>query len=126
MSGDRRDASSAAGNGKVNGNGFVAAGESGKQASATVLASVTPSQRLRLYPNKDHKPETYQDLQLDFTPSVFSSLERYLPPSVLGLSRDDEAKFMREILLKYLPHAERVRVCSTSFFPSQMRPVKGD
>ncbi|WCJ21896.1 2-oxoglutarate (2OG) and Fe(II)-dependent oxygenase superfamily protein [Euphorbia peplus] len=97
---------------KGNGNGVVAAEEFGKQQDigAPILGSVTPNQRLRLNPNKDHKPETYEDLQLDFTPSVFSSLERYLPPSMLGVTRDDKLKFMRDILLKYLPHGERTRV----------------
>ncbi|KAJ9173990.1 hypothetical protein P3X46_017069 [Hevea brasiliensis] len=105
MSGDRRDVPTVAGDG----NGMVAAGNSGKPATPAVV-SVTPSQRLRLNPNKDHKPESYEDLQLDFSPSVFSSLERYLPPSMLGMSRDDKMKFMREILLKYLPHGEGTRV----------------
>ncbi|KAG8661573.1 hypothetical protein MANES_01G016000v8 [Manihot esculenta] len=104
MSGDRRDVPPVAGDG----NGTVAAANSGKQA--TPVVSVTPSQRLRLNPNKDHKPESYEDLQLDFSPSVFSSLEQYLPPSMLSVSRDDKMKFMREILLKYLPHGEGTRV----------------
>lgn len=79
--------------------------------SMTVSQMVASSQRLRLNPNKDHKPESYEDLQLDFSPSIFSSLERYLPPSMLGVPRDDKVKFMREILLKYLPNGERNRVC---------------
>ena len=68
------------------------------------------SQRLRLNPNKEHKPDSYDDMQLDFSPSIFSSLERYLPPNMLGMPRYDKVKFMREILLKYLPHGERNRV----------------
>uniref|UniRef100_A0A2P2JVM5 Putative PKHD-type hydroxylase At1g22950 isoform X2 n=1 Tax=Rhizophora mucronata TaxID=61149 RepID=A0A2P2JVM5_RHIMU len=87
------------------GNRVLESGESGKP-----FASVVPSQRLRLSPNKDHKPESYEDLQLDFSPSVFSSLERYLPPSMLCASRGDKVRFMREILLKYLPHGDRTRV----------------
>lgn len=73
------------------------------------------SQRLRLNPNKEHKPESYDDMQLDFSPSIFSSLERYLPPNMLGMPRYDKVKFMREILLKYLPHGERNRVSFLSF-----------
>ncbi|XP_052723146.1 2-oxoglutarate and iron-dependent oxygenase domain-containing protein ICU11 isoform X4 [Vigna angularis] len=84
---DRRDMSG------VGGNGMVAAA----------------SLRLRLNPNKEHKPDGYEDLQLDFSPNIFSSLERYLPPSMLNVPRDDKAKFMREILLKYLPLGERSR-----------------
>lgn len=74
--------------------------------------TTTPSsQRLRLNPNKEHKPDGYEDLELDFSPSIFSSLEMYLPPNMLAVPRDDKAKFMHEILLKYLPLAERTRVC---------------
>lgn len=92
---DRRDAPSS-----VGGNGTMS-------AALTTAANM----RLRLNPNKDHKPDGYEDLQLDFSPSIFSSLERYLPPSMLNVPRDDKAKFMREILLKYLPLGERNRVC---------------
>ncbi|KAG5229872.1 PKHD-type hydroxylase [Salix suchowensis] len=54
-------------------------------------------------------PESYEDLQLDFCPSIFSSLEKYLPPNMLHDSREEKVKFMRDILLKYLPHGERTR-----------------
>jgi hypothetical protein len=83
---------------------------------ATVAQVVAASQRLRLNPNKDHKPETYEDLQLDFSPSIFSSLEPYLPPIMLGVPRDDKVKFMREILHKYLPIGERNRVSFSEKF----------
>lgn len=86
------------------GNGL---GNSNDSAAAFVTMA---SQRLRLNPNKEHKPESYDDMQLDFSPSIFSSLERYLPPNMLGMPRHDKVKFMREILLKYLPHGERNRV----------------
>ncbi|XP_062117007.1 2-oxoglutarate and iron-dependent oxygenase domain-containing protein CP2 [Humulus lupulus] len=83
----------------------------GANGVVSVAASAAASnQRLRLNPSKEHKPESYEDLQLDFTPSIFSSLERYLPPNLLTVPRDDKVKFMREILLKYLPHGERNRV----------------
>ncbi|KAH9763719.1 2-oxoglutarate and iron-dependent oxygenase domain-containing protein CP2 [Citrus sinensis] len=49
-------------------------------------------------------------MQLDFSPSIFSSLERYLPPPMLGVNREEKVKFMREILMKYLPQGERTRV----------------
>ncbi len=103
--GERRDGPSPVSGG---GNGVVAS-DSSRLAMVQVVA---PSQRLRLNPNKDHKPDSYDDLQLDFSSSIFSSLERYLPPSMLSLPRDDKVKFMRDILLKYLPHGERNRVCS--------------
>lgn len=79
---------------------------------------LTTRQRLRLIPNKEHKPDGYEDLQLDFSPSIFSSLERYLPPNMLAVARDDKAKFMRDILLKYLPTGERNKVCFHCLFIS--------
>ena len=97
---DRRDAPSS---GSAGGNGAVAA------AAASL--------RLRLNPNKEHKPDGYEDMQLDFSPNIFSSLERYLPPSMLNVLRDEKANFMREILLKYLPLGERNRVCFLIFSP---------
>jgi len=90
---DRRNTSSTAENGTV------------------PAAAAAASLRLRLNPNKEHKPDGYEDLQLDFNPNIFSSLERYLPPSMLKVPRNDKAQFMREILLKYLPLGERSRVC---------------
>ncbi|CAI0374937.1 unnamed protein product [Linum tenue] len=68
------------------------------------------SSRLRLSPNSEHKPEAYDDLQLEFSPLLFSSLERYLPPAMLNLSRDAKIQFMRDILVRYFPEAERTRV----------------
>lgn len=108
-SGDRRETPPGAGDVK---NG-VASEDSSQRQSQLVTVVVAPSQnqRLRLNPSKDHKPESYEDLQLDFSPSIFSSLERYLPPTMLAVNRDEKVKFMREILLKYLPHGERTRVC---------------
>ncbi|KAH7549368.1 hypothetical protein JRO89_XS13G0020800 [Xanthoceras sorbifolium] len=107
-SGDRRDDPPAAGDVK---NGIASGDVIQKQQPPAAAAPPPPSQsqRLRLNPNKDHKPESYQDLQLDYSPSIFSSLERYLPPSMLGVNRDEKVKFMREILFKYLPNGERTR-----------------
>ncbi|KAF4391697.1 2-oxoglutarate and iron-dependent oxygenase domain-containing protein CP2 isoform X2 [Cannabis sativa] len=82
----------------------------GANGVVSVAAAAASNQRLRLNPSKEHKPESYEGLQLDFTPSIFSSLERFLPPNLLTVPRDDKVKFMREILLKYLPHGERNRV----------------
>ncbi|KAG2667540.1 hypothetical protein I3760_15G120500 [Carya illinoinensis] len=104
LPGDRREGPSPVSGG---GNEVLPADSS---RSMTVAQMVASSQRLRLNPNKDHKPDSYEDLQVDFSPSIFSSLERYLPPSMLGVPRDDKVKFMREILVKYLPHGERNRV----------------
>jgi hypothetical protein len=78
--------------------------------NGTVSIAANSRLKLRVNPNKDHKPEGYDDLDLDFSPSIFSSLERHLPTNLLVIPRDDKAKFMREILLKYLPSGERHRV----------------
>lgn len=109
-SGDRGEAAPAAGEVK---NGVVSGDLSQRQIQlepASGVVAPSQNQRLRLNPSKDHKPESYDDLQLDFSPSIFSSLERYLPPSMLGVNRDEKVKFMREILMKYLPQGERTRV----------------
>ncbi|RDX62408.1 putative PKHD-type hydroxylase, partial [Mucuna pruriens] len=65
--------------------------------------------RLMQNPHKNHKPETYDDLKLDFSPKIFSSLESYLPTVVLTTSRDDKVKYMHNILLDYLPPGTRYR-----------------
>ncbi|XP_074579376.1 2-oxoglutarate and iron-dependent oxygenase domain-containing protein CP2-like [Curcuma longa] len=66
--------------------------------------------RLRLNPNTEHKPEPYDDVQSEFDPAIFSSLERHLPPSMLEVPRDGKVQFMKEILARYLPEGERIRV----------------
>ncbi|XP_010549099.1 PREDICTED: uncharacterized PKHD-type hydroxylase At1g22950 [Tarenaya hassleriana] len=111
MSGDRREGSQEMvgdSNGAVVGGG---APLHPPAAPSPVVAAVTvvPSQRLRLNPNKEHRPDSYEDLQLDFSSCIYSSLEKYLPPGMLGSKRDDKVKFMTDILLKYLPHGERSR-----------------
>ncbi|KAK6267475.1 hypothetical protein QUC31_011635 [Theobroma cacao] len=75
-----------------------------------VLPSMATAHRLRLNPNTEHKPETYEGLQLEFSPLLFSSLERYLPPPMLSLSRDSKLNYMRDIILRYSPEGERTRV----------------
>ncbi|XP_031248808.1 uncharacterized PKHD-type hydroxylase At1g22950-like [Pistacia vera] len=66
--------------------------------------------RLRLNPSSDHNPDSYDDLPLEFSPHLFSSLERYLPPTMLSMSRDFKLQYMRDILLRYSPDGERTRV----------------
>lgn len=66
--------------------------------------------RLRLQPKEDHKSESYEDLQLEFSPLLFSMLERHLPPSMLNVARDLKLQYMRDILLRYAPEGERNRV----------------
>lgn len=106
-SGDRREDTPATVEVK---NGILSGDLAQKQPAVMVMAPPSQNQRLRLNPNKDHKPDNYDDMQLDYSPSIFSSLERYLPPSMLAVNKEEKAKFMKEILLKYLPNGERTRV----------------
>ncbi|XP_061374570.1 2-oxoglutarate and iron-dependent oxygenase domain-containing protein CP2-like [Gastrolobium bilobum] len=102
--GRRKEASPATGN-AVHGSGNdVVAGDSGNGRTES-------SQRVRLMlnPKKDHEPEAYEDLKLDFCSSFFSSLERHLPTKMLNASRDEKVKYMNEILLDYLPPGVRNR-----------------
>ncbi|XP_031101246.1 uncharacterized PKHD-type hydroxylase At1g22950 isoform X1 [Ipomoea triloba] len=94
-----RDKATAAGNG----NG------SGSNGNGVVVQTHT-AHRLRLNPSMDHKSDNYDDLQLDFSPLLYSSLERYLPPTILNSNRDSKVQYMREILLRYSPEGERTRV----------------
>ncbi|XP_058184682.1 2-oxoglutarate and iron-dependent oxygenase domain-containing protein CP2-like isoform X2 [Rhododendron vialii] len=97
----RKDTHSATLTGAGNGNG--------NGALTTAIPSYS-THRLRLNPNTDHKPDSYEDLQLEFSPLLFSSLERYLPPTLLNVSRESKVQYMREILLRYSPEGERTRV----------------
>lgn len=91
-----------------NGNG------NGVAAPAAAARPMYGDRRLRLNPNKEHKPERYDDLQSEFDPVIFSSLERHLPPSMLEVPREAKAQFMKEILARYLPEGERTRVSPRS------------
>ncbi|KAJ4916447.1 putative PKHD-type hydroxylase [Raphanus sativus] len=66
--------------------------------------------KLRRTPNEEHEPENYEDLPLDFSPALFSSLERYLPEKVLNSTRIEKARFMSELLQSYSPDSERNRI----------------
>ncbi|WCJ33259.1 2-oxoglutarate (2OG) and Fe(II)-dependent oxygenase superfamily protein [Euphorbia peplus] len=68
------------------------------------------SRRLMLNPSENHNPDCYDDLQSDFSPLLFSSLERYLPSNLLTLSRDSKIHFIKDILLRYSPHGEHARI----------------
>ncbi|XP_022724129.1 uncharacterized PKHD-type hydroxylase At1g22950-like isoform X2 [Durio zibethinus] len=75
-----------------------------------VMPGMATMHRLRLNPNTEHKPESYEGLQLEFSPFLFSSLERYLPSPMLSFSRDSKLYYMRDIVLRYSPEGERSRV----------------
>jgi len=70
--------------------------------------------KLCVSPKRDHKSENYEDLQLEFNPHVFGSLEQYLPPHLLNLSREVKLRYMRNILLRYFPENDRNRVSVTA------------
>ncbi|GKD79707.1 hypothetical protein Tco_1342328 [Tanacetum coccineum] len=72
----------------------------------TGLAPSNANYRLRLNPNQDHRADNYEDLGMEFTPLLFSSLERYLPPNLLNVSRDVKYKYMRDILRRYSTDGE--------------------
>uniref|UniRef100_A0A2N9ID13 Uncharacterized protein n=1 Tax=Fagus sylvatica TaxID=28930 RepID=A0A2N9ID13_FAGSY len=87
------------GNANANGNGNGVVAEDNKL-------------RLRVRANENHKAESYEDLQLqlEFSPLLFSSLEQYLPFNMLHVSRELKLQYMRHILLRYSPEGERARV----------------
>lgn len=113
MSSDRRESqqetTTVDGNGAIGGNSHPVAHTTMKATATTVSC-----QRLRLNPNNEHRPDSYEDLQLDFPNSIYSSLEKYLPPNMLVSRREEKVKFMTDIMLRHLPHGERSRV-STKF-----------
>ncbi|KAK3036726.1 hypothetical protein RJ639_030550 [Escallonia herrerae] len=92
------------GGGNANGNGV-----------APPIFPAYATHRLRLNPNTEHRPDSYEDLQLEFSPLLFSSLERYLPPNLLNVPRDAKVQYMREILLRYSPEGERTRLRIAGF-----------
>ncbi|XP_010465904.1 PREDICTED: uncharacterized PKHD-type hydroxylase At1g22950-like [Camelina sativa] len=95
----------------VEGNGTIGGNNNNSHPSTMVRATstVVSCQRLRLNPNNEHRPDSYEDLQLDFPNSIYSSLEKYLPPNMLVSNRDEKVKFMTDIMLRHLPHGERSR-----------------
>ncbi|GAU42611.1 hypothetical protein TSUD_49600 [Trifolium subterraneum] len=91
-------------------NGDIAAtNNNGVAVAAISNSNPITTTRLLGSPRTDHMPDNYEDLPLDFNPLVFTSLERHLPSNVINLSKDVKAHYMSNILLRYLPHSERVR-----------------
>nr|XP_043624328.1 2-oxoglutarate and iron-dependent oxygenase domain-containing protein CP2-like [Erigeron canadensis] len=78
-------------------------------ANGNGLAPSNANYRLRLNPNQDHKADDYDDLGIEFTPLLFSSLERYLPPNLLNVPRDTKYNYMRDILHRYSTDVDRSR-----------------
>ncbi|KAJ7943082.1 2-oxoglutarate (2OG) and Fe(II)-dependent oxygenase superfamily protein [Quillaja saponaria] len=74
------------------------------------LAKENVNPRLRPIRNSEHSSESYEDLQLEFNPHLFSSLEQYLPPNMLNVPREFKVQYLRNILLRYSPEGERIRI----------------
>ncbi|CAL9218151.1 unnamed protein product [Arabidopsis halleri] len=91
----------------VDGDETVGGGDS--QQPVTTAATATTEMaiaRLSRFPNMDHISDNYGDLKLEFSSSVLSSLEKYLPPEMLTANREAKAKFMSDILRKYISREE--------------------
>ncbi|CAN8258923.1 unnamed protein product [Cochlearia groenlandica] len=95
----------------VDGNGVIGGKKSHPLASPAMKATgkMVSCQRLRLNPNNEHRPDIYEDLNLDFPNLIYSSLEKYLPPNMLVSKREEKVNFMTDIMLRHLPHGERSR-----------------
>ncbi|KAG7594504.1 Prolyl 4-hydroxylase alpha subunit [Arabidopsis thaliana x Arabidopsis arenosa] len=85
-------------------------GEGASQPPVTTTAAATTTERaiarLSRFPNMEHICDNYGDLKLEFSSSVLSSLEKYLPPEMLTANREAKAKFMSDILRKYISRSE--------------------
>lgn len=70
-----------------------------------------PIPRLCKTPDADHHPENYDDLEnLEYPSAMYSAMERYLPPELLGAPRSRKLAVLEEILAKYRPNGERYRL----------------
>ena len=109
---DRRKQPQAPTAGNGNANGVASAAEEEEEGELEEEEEEEEKLRLRLRANENHKPESYEDLQmqLEFSPLLFSSLEQYLPFNMLHVSRELKLQYMRHILLRYSPEGERARV----------------
>lgn len=85
-------------------------GNGNGNGSVTAIRSLFQNQRLRLNRNDSHESENYEDLELEFSPVLYGKLEQYLPASLLGVSRESKARYMEEILSRYVSTGERSRV----------------
>ncbi|CAH2036160.1 unnamed protein product [Thlaspi arvense] len=89
----------------VVGDGTVGGGDT--PPANTAAETAITDLRLMLNADYDRMPDNYDDLPLEFSPCILSSMEKYLPLN--SLNRDEKAKFMSGIILKYLPSEERSR-----------------
>ncbi|KAI7739246.1 hypothetical protein M8C21_004443, partial [Ambrosia artemisiifolia] len=66
--------------------------------------------RLELPPIQDHMTDNYDDLDTEFDPLLFSSLERYLPQKILNAQRDTKHEFMQQVLRRHATKEDHYRV----------------
>ncbi|KAL5726592.1 2-oxoglutarate and iron-dependent oxygenase domain-containing protein cp2 [Ranunculus cassubicifolius] len=78
-------------------------------SASTAGAGLNRPLRLRLTRNESHEPEDYDDLELEFTPALYATLEQHLPPNVLSATRERKVEYMEELLYRYIPAGERTR-----------------
>ncbi|KAI4357726.1 hypothetical protein L6164_001657 [Bauhinia variegata] len=83
---------------------------SAKEDTAPMPSLPTLMHSLRVSPKIDHKPDSYEDLPLEFSHLLFSSLEQHLPLHMLNTSREAKIQYLRNIVHRYLPDSERIRV----------------
>lgn len=89
--------------------------------NGSIVLSMRPSsfrgsQKLKKNPEVGHRSDNYEDLQLEFSPLLYSSLERYLPQSLLNAPREVKIQYMRQILSRYSPEGERQHVRIAKLF----------
>ncbi|MCO5581243.1 hypothetical protein L7F22_035121 [Adiantum nelumboides] len=69
------------------------------------------SPRLSKTPNLDHLPDSYEDVKdLEYPASMYSAMERYLPPEFLNAPRNNKLTVLQQILSRYRPNGERARL----------------
>ncbi|CAM8938281.1 unnamed protein product [Rhodiola kirilowii] len=82
----------------------------GQVSNVVRAAPLYSTHRLRLNPNENHMPQSYQGFEQDFSPELFSKMEKHLPPHMLSVPRESKFKFMKDIVDRYLSSSERKRI----------------
>ncbi|KAG7532887.1 Prolyl 4-hydroxylase alpha subunit [Arabidopsis thaliana x Arabidopsis arenosa] len=90
----------------VDGDGTVGGGDHQPPVTTAAATTEMPIPRLSLLPNNEHISDNYEDLELEFTSAILRSIEKYLPMDKLTANREEKAKFMSDILCKYISRGE--------------------
>eukprot|EP00249_Psilotum_nudum_P010120 c22344_g1_i2 orf=239-1309(+) len=81
-----------------------------------------PVPRLQRTPTLDHCPDSYDDLEgLEYPPAMYTAMEKYLPPELLGAPRTRKLEVLDRILAKYRPNGERSRLQKHSEYRDRIR-----